>query len=217
MIFKTAFAALALTLVPVGAANAVTLTDLYNTGLAAGGGALAAGNGQLDGNYSVVPGSVGTAGPAATYYNPAYAAENAGSRWISYTGNGGTGGTFSLTTTFDLTGFDPTTAAISGLWGVDNDGEIFLNGVTTGIILGGGDNQANFRALHAFSISSGFISGINTLRFDVFDIGPPGALRVDNLTGSADAVPEPATWGLMIAGFALVGVASRRRRFAFSA
>ncbi len=28
----------------------------------------------------------------------------------------------------------------------------------------------------------------------------------------AGAVPEPATWGLMIAGFGLVGVAARRRR-----
>jgi hypothetical protein len=29
---------------------------------------------------------------------------------------------------------------------------------------------------------------------------------------AASAVPEPATWAMMIAGFGLVGVASRRRR-----
>lgn len=32
-----------------------------------------------------------------------------------------------------------------------------------------------------------------------------------------NAVPEPATWGLLIAGFAMVGVAARRRRTAFAA
>lgn len=32
-----------------------------------------------------------------------------------------------------------------------------------------------------------------------------------------NAVPEPATWGLLIAGFAMVGVAARRRRTVFAA
>ncbi len=36
-----------------------------------------------------------------------------------------------------------------------------------------------------------------------------GQLTVNGLT--IDAIPEPATWGLMIVGFGLVGVAARRR------
>jgi phospholipase/lecithinase/hemolysin len=37
------------------------------------------------------------------------------------------------------------------------------------------------------------------------------SIEVARLTG-LDAVPEPATWGMMIAGFGVVGVAMRRRR-----
>ena len=47
-------------------------------------------------------------------------------------------------------------------------------------------------------------------------IGSDPALGIDDLsfvatTAAAGAVPEPATWALMIAGFALAGVALRRR------
>src|SRR4051812_17061484 len=80
-----------------GGAHAVVVTgQLYNTGVASDGSALAAGNGQADGNYFLDPG-----GPAGvTYYNPAYATESATSRWISVDGSGGLGGqtvTFSTT------------------------------------------------------------------------------------------------------------------------
>ncbi len=195
------------------AASAATLTDLYSTGVDAAGVALVGGDGTVDSHYVVSASTilgvvVGTS--AKTYYNPAYAADGATSRWISYDGSpfAGSGG-FSLSTTFDLTGYNPGTASISGSWGVDNDGEIFLNGVTTGIVLTG-STVANFNVLHPFTISSGFVAGVNTLTFVNFDSGPPAALRVD-LAGTATAVPEPAVWGLMIAGFAMTGFAARRR------
>jgi len=35
---------------------------------------------------------------------------------------------------------------------------------------------------------------------------------IDNLSLSVDAVPEPATWAMMLAGFGLAGIAVRRRR-----
>lgn len=43
-----------------------------------------------------------------------------------------------------------------------------------------------------------------------------GVAYIDNIvfTGQYVAVPEPAAWAMMIAGFALVGVAFRRRRLA---
>ena len=195
-------------------ASAAVVSGLYNTGVGAGGVALAAGDGQTDGNYTLIAGSipgVTTGAPAQTYYNGAYAAENSGSRWISYSGSPFSGaGTVSVTTTFDLTGYKANTASLSGLWGVDNDGEIFLNGVSTGITLLG-SNTSSFNILHNFSIGAGFVAGINTLTVAVLDSGNPAAVRFDGLSLTADAVPEPASWMMLIAGFGLVGAASRRR------
>jgi hypothetical protein len=42
------------------------------------------------------------------------------------------------------------------------------------------------------------------------NIGP----LVDNIVLSTNAVPEPATWAMMIMGFGLIGAAARRRRLA---
>jgi hypothetical protein len=55
------------------------------------------------------------------------------------------------------------------------------------------------------------------LDFQVQDFGPPTALRVDNLQGTADlagvgGVPEPATWAMMLIGFGGLGAVLRRRR-----
>ena len=45
-----------------------------------------------------------------------------------------------------------------------------------------------------------------------------GHFSLDDFVGTAVAgVPEPATWGMMIAGFAMVGAASRRRSKAVTA
>lgn len=195
------------------ASQAASLTDLYSTGVDASGVAVVGGNGTADPHYVVSStniAGVSVGGAAQTYYNPAYAADSASSRWVSYEGSPFAGvGNFAISTTFDLTGFNPATASISGLWGVDNEGEIFLNGVSTGITLTG-IVVGNFNVLHPFTISSGFVSGINTLTFAVFDGGSPAAVRAD-LSGSATAVPEPAMWGLMIVGFGMVGATARRR------
>ena len=161
-------------------------------------------------------------GSAITYEHPAYVDGDADSKWISGRDDGQTGAPSSHTTyrtTFSLTGLNPFTASISGFWGTDNEGEIFLNGVTTGIklfgnvdgVLDGGD-FGNFDHLTAFSITSGFVSGLNTLDFVILDTGPPSAMRVDNLAGTAAVVPEPATWALMILGFGSAGAVLRRRR-----
>ena len=71
-------------------ANAAVVSGLYNTGLGVGGVAFPAGDGQQDANYIVTASTVSGVNPGDptfTYYNPAYAAENAGSRWISYSGS----------------------------------------------------------------------------------------------------------------------------------
>jgi hypothetical protein len=60
---------------------------------------------------------------------------------------------------------------------------------------------------------------LNTGRFGI-QAGPGVSYTSDSgvfLTGGAGAVPEPASWAMMIAGFALAGAAARVRRGALLA
>jgi hypothetical protein len=198
----------------VGAsANAATIPGLFNTGTDASNVALAGGNGVIDPHYLIASStSPGFAGQQAVTFQCCYIADDADSRWVSLSANGSPGSNVTIyRLSFSLAGLDPTTASISGSGGSDNAGRIFLNGVDTGIDING------FSALVPFVLNSGFVAGINTLDFQVSDFGAPTAFRVDDLTGTArlvSGIPEPAAWAMLIAGFGLVGAASRRRALA---
>ncbi len=123
-------------------------------------------------------------------------------------------GQYTYRTTFDLTGFKPQTATVTGQWSSDNVGlDILVNGVSTGIT-----NRGQFLAFSAFAINSGFVSGLNTLDFIVdnaatFSPNPTG-LQVQ-LSVSADPVPAPSAPALSPLGLAalvlvLSAVAFRR-------
>jgi len=191
--------------------DTVAISGLFNTGVDADGNALAGNDGVVDSHYTVfsstIPGVV-TGVNAVTYKHPSYVANDANSRWVSHSSSGFPGsGTTTFRTIFDLTGLDASTATINGFNAVDNAGTIILNGVATGISLNG-----SFGTLAAFSITSGFIAGLNTLDFVVDDFGPPLALRIAGLTGTAQlaAVPLPASV-LMLAP-ALLGLGALRRK-----
>lgn len=177
--------------------------QLFNTGVDNAGNALAPNN-ATDPHYTVVEN--GNA-QAITYYNPGYVPNDANSAWIWENGNGlPTNVIRTFQTTFDLTGYDPATAAINGLWGADNLGlDILINGVSTG------NTSPGFFSLVSFSINSGFVQGLNTLRFVVSDVGTVGAFRVDEVTLTADeatAVPTPA----LLPGLIGMGVVTLRKR-----
>src|SRR5262249_33196872 len=76
-------------------------------------------------------------------------------------------GTYRYKMTFDLTGFDPASLSIAGLWAVDNAGaEIYLNGTPTGIV-----NNVGPSDYSPFTLDRGFIAGVNTLEFVVPNLG----------------------------------------------
>ncbi|WP_165219532.1 hypothetical protein [Aquisphaera insulae] len=111
-------------------------------------------------------------------------------------------------TTFDLTGLDASTARITGKWSTDNPGEIWLNGVSTGIATIG---EFAYQSMQSFSITTGFQAGTNTLEFKVnnkpIDSNNPTGLIVE-MTGTA-AVPEPASVSLGL--ISIVGCLAGRR------
>ena len=80
-----------------------------------------------------------------------------------------------------------------------------------------GNLAANQTSLNSLLSNLSIASG-STFAFRWIDADPTGSddgLAIDNFSltavGAAAAVPEPATWGMMIAGFGLIGFAMRRR------
>jgi hypothetical protein len=214
---STLTAATALTFAFIASpADAQAVPGLFSTGTDASNIALSGGDGVTDPNYVIItstsPGFDGA--QPVTYYTGAYTVDDANSRWISLSADGSPGSnTTDYRLTFDLTGFDPTSAVISGLWGADNTATMFLNGVATGNTIPG---PVGFRPLTAFTVNSGFVSGINFFDFFVTDLGPPTALRVDDLAFEGaptnGAVPEPSTWAMIMLGFGAIGYKLRRSR-----
>lgn len=211
MRFLIALAALAVST----SASAVTIAGLYNTGVDDAGVATT-GNGP-DLHWSLIGGTAYTGGVNGTFPIGPWLAETATSRWLTPGPAAGqdfdasVDGFYTYSLDFSLAG-SGSGAAFTGRFSVDNlVTAITLNGTT---INGSGGTFNNW---FAFDSTGGtFVSGLNTLRFTVENgaqtTGNPTGLRVEFLSSDAGAVPEPATWATLVAGFALVGVAARRRR-----
>ena len=200
-------------------AHAAPIVGLCNTGQTVG----CSGPGTLgttdDNWFMSSPAGVAWNG---TPINGAWLANNSTSLWITPQSNGNqtldpaADGLYSYSLNFDLTGFQFASASFLGRFAVDNSVDsITLNG---NAVLGSG---GTFGSWSNFSSSGGFVSGVNTLTFNTRNFaqngGNPAGLRVEFLQSNAIAVPEPATWALLILGFGLVGGAMRRReRVAFA-
>jgi len=177
---------------------AAPIPKLYSTGVKDDGSLL--GNAEKDPHYILVE-SADEAFPGPDLFTlvPGFPvgpwmAEGPSSRWIAPRPQQGTGnneGTYVMRTTFDLTGFDPGKAKISGKWAVDNSGtDIVLNGVSLGLA-----NTAGFGGFTDFAIETGFIEGTNTIDFIMANapsgVNPMG-LRVE-LRGTVELPDEPPT------------------------
>ncbi len=157
-------------------------------------------------------GTVSTLSSNSAYYSGPAAP---GSAWV-WSGNSRDVDAATYTFSFDLTGYDLSTAALSGLWGVDNTGTISLNGnliASLGAVI-----TANFNNLNSYGTTtpSFFTAGLNTLRFDLRDAGGQAAFRATGLvTADLSPVPLPASALLLLGG--LGGIAAFKRRKAVAA
>lgn len=178
---------------------AVTIPGLFNTGTSASGALLPAG--AVDPHWRLVQSAdASAAGPSAFVVQegfpiPPWVANGPESKWIGPKANqsgGNAPGNYTYRLAFDLTGFDPTSAVVSGRWSSDNAGlEVRLNGQPTGLTFDG-----NFGAFSPeFTLRSGFVEGTNTLDFVVNNAGGsvnPTGFRAE-LSGQADFVAPPGT------------------------
>jgi hypothetical protein len=176
--------------VPVRAAS---IPGLFNTGVNSAGVSLP--DGAVDPHYvltAVPPGTgLGPDAFAMTFLSGSWMPNQSSppSRWIGPAVLGVThpSGEYVYTLTFDLTGFDPTTASVSGGYATDNLLDLAMNGASTGYTHG---LPHPFASLSPFTLSGGFLPGLNTLEWRVTNLGP-------------DAPANPTGLHVRIAGTAL--------------
>lgn len=181
------------TLVTINAQSGGTYPiALFNTGVNGSGSPLP--GSTIDPHYILTASADGTAPPPnaevlSAVFNPwipnsaSLASEWIGPRpdvWFLSAPNGA----YTYQQTFNLTGLNPYTAQIVGRWAADDQGSIYLNG---GLVMGS-FNVNGFANWTPFTISSGFVPGLNTLEFRTLNLGGgPTGIRVE-LAGKASSL-----------------------------
>lgn len=167
----------------------------------------------LSGDYAIVSGSLQN-----VYQQPL--GDN--TTYLVVPGDGSSSGTATLDLTGPLAGL--VTNSIAFYWGsvdtyntlevLSRTGAVMatINGGDLGAIAYGSGVNPNANVLFQLTFSGSERADFGKLRFT----STQKAFEIDNFHISTSAVPEPATWAMMIAGFGLAGAAIRRRRTAFA-
>lgn len=186
--------------------------NLWNTGVDAGGVQLL--DGVADPHYTLTTTPSGAA-PAIAIVpaHPQWVPNPANAAWIGPTGY----------TTIDAAGLyvfeqsfwvgSASSVVITGQWAVDNTGEIWLNGASTGIARSGVP-KSNYQTLSAFQINTGFVANsINTLEFKITNgpTGPPHDGPTGLLVSGINLVPVPGAFLLGILGLGVAGARLRKK------
>lgn len=122
-----------------------------------------------------------------------------------------TAGTFGCESALTVTFADPVSGLSLIVDGANSTAAeitalVLLSDRTSRTVVFGGFQPFNPTTLHF-----GPLPNIRSVMFTTTD---PQGFSFDNFTFNESAVPEPATWAMLILGFGLVGVNLRRRRAA---
>ena len=194
-------------------AGAETMT-VFGTGVDASGNVMA--GGSTDPHYFFSDLNIQAVVYSSTSMWPLWLPDDAGSAWVGFKDSGDTSpyGTHDIITTFDLTGYDPTSATLSGSWVGDQYGTLFLNGNAIQSVPNENWNYLDGHEPTPFFITSGFSAGQNILDFQVTFPDNFDGLRVLPMTLTAtptQGVPD-ASSTLMLLGCALAGLGGIRRK-----
>lgn len=174
------------------------IPGVFNTGVDASGVSLP--SGTVDAHWTITQSAdPAFPGPDAVVLNdvgfpiPPWLANDDISKWIAPQANqsgGNLEGNYNYRTSIDLNGFDPATVRLTGEWATDNIGlDILVNGTSTGQ-----RNDSQFVVWTPFSVTSGFVPGVNVLDFRVNNapsgVNPTG-FRVQSLRALGVRLPAP--------------------------
>jgi len=164
--------------------NSTEIKDLYNTGEISKGVVLI--DGETDPHYKLIKSSDnGYPGPDCKvslsngFPMDRWVPNSNRSKWIAPRTDAfkfNEPGIYVYRTEFDLSEFESENIVISGEWSTDNNGvDILINGNSTGFAT----PIEAYYGMFPFEIKNGFVKGINTLDFLVYNISAPTGLRVE--------------------------------------
>jgi hypothetical protein len=171
------------------------VAGLYPTGVGNDGALIAAGT--VDPHWKVVASTDPVyLGPSLYRFDAAteaaypvsgpWAAPVAGSAWLGLNPNDTNTGssTFSVEATFDLTGYDPATAALDINVSCDNDCAISINGVQK--VAG----ALGFDAIHPAHLLGDFKAGKNVIQVAFTNTGGPAGYYVGAIAAAGACLPN---------------------------
>ena len=192
------------------ASAGAVINSFYDTGVDNNHAVLA--NGAAEQHYTIfsAPGSATYTTRVATTANgfplPPWLGDDTSSAWIGPNTDSsldGPAGTYDYRTTFTLAaGYNPQSVSLLGQWAMDDSAmSVIVNGMVTNVT---GNGYSSWSSL---KVTNGFVTGLNTIDFLVYNGSGPTGLRVE-ATVTAD-LPEPGS--LVVLASALVGAGLLRR------